>query len=226
MSEPHSFDTIQARLQRRVDTSDRGQQLPATRAALELTDTVARLEALVTALGSERVLVAAQVADTQQQGQPCHRLTQVESDGEAVSAAFTCTDTLAGFDKTARPVPVSAAEAAQIALLTTGGRMCLDPPGLVRLPRAAVVALAQGLTWVPPWKDKQLVNHLCTVAGEAVAYLRLLPTASSVQVVRVGVAAGSTRLQVESALAKLAADPQLTQAGEKIELQPVVANLA
>ena len=225
---------MQARLQRRVDTADTGQTLPATAAALALSDPLQRLEALVAALATERVLVAAHVGSTHQAGQPCHQLAQiVDEDGEPVSVAFTSLAAFQRFDPQARPVPVSGREAANLALVSTAGRLWVDPSAEadtaggngVRLPRPATLALAQSHPWVPAWEDAALREHLRSYRDKVVAYLRLLPTADPQVVLRVGVHSQARRSQVEVVLVQLAKDQQLLAAVERLQLQPVVAQL-
>lgn len=230
----HDFATMQARLQRHVDTTDTGSCLPATAAALALADPVERLVALVEALATERVLVAAQVGSAHQAGQPCHQLTQIEDEGGApVSVAFTSLEAFRRFGAPARPVPLSGSEVASLALASTAGRLWVDPLAIaprqassgVRLPRPATVALAQSHPWMPAWEDSALREHLRSYRGEIVAYLRLLPTAGPEVVLRVGVHSRARRSQVEAVLAQLAKDTKLLAAVERLQLQPVIAQL-
>lgn len=246
----HDFSTLQARLQRQVDTTDKGEQMPETAAALAQSDPVVRLSMLVRALGSERVLVGAQVASSHHADEPCHRLPQVaDAQGQVTSVVFSSVETLQSFDATARPVPVSGQEAAQMALATSGGRLWVDASrndngaglinssdasagalvrgsGGVRLPRPAVKALAQGSQWVPAWEDQQLSAHLRTYRDEVVAFLRILPSADPEVVLRIGVQARASRAQVEAALVRIGRDTRLLAAVEHLQLQPVWAQLA
>lgn len=237
---------LQARLIRKVDVADLGEQLPRTAAALALSDPVARLEALVEALGVERVLVAATVRPGGEQphlgDDPCHEVASVATTSGAALAAFTSLAALLVALPHARPVPVSGREAARLAIANFGGKLVVDPVGSsgvngndtggtelvrsVRLPRPALVALADGSTWLPAWKDRELAEYLKGLSQAPIVFLRCLPSAQARQPIRVGVVPGATRRQIGEKLALLAADSRLLAACEQIELQPTPVEFA
>ncbi|MCS4484524.1 SseB family protein [Gleimia sp. 6138-11-ORH1] len=168
----HNFASLQARLERKVDKTDRGQAMPLTTAALFETDPIQRLEKLVVALETERLLAPAIVAEAED----CHGKTaQVETATGIVTVAFTDTEAMQRFNRQARPIPVSGRQQALLAMAETGGRLLINPVLLdgklvadsgYRLPRPAVQALAHGDSWLPAWRDTELHQELQAKAAE------------------------------------------------------------
>ena len=121
MSKPHSFESLQARLNQSVDTTDRGQTLPKTAAALAIEDGAERLVALVSAIETERLLVPAVVESTDD----CESGSVATIDtrtGPAV-VAFTSVDQMKIWEGDARPVPMSGKRVTMLAVAETGGRL-------------------------------------------------------------------------------------------------------
>lgn len=260
----HSLEQLQRRLSQRVDTTDRGEILPETKAALQQMDAGQRLKQLVHALQKERVIAAA-VVETNPDD--CDGSAgAVKTDSGWVLAGFTSAAALARWDSTARPVPVSGPQRALLACAQYGSRLIINPtptgsapenaaaparesaasaplstdPSMganhatsadstgtpaVRLPRPAVIALAHGDVWLPPWEDDELRNALQTRVG-AQAQVRLRPSGGQTQVIEVGFTAQVGRAEVVRVLNELAAEPRLRVAAETVQFQPTVVNVA
>lgn len=175
-------DKISARLRlRSSDRNDHGQCLPLTAAALALDPTPdaggQRLEALLAALGAERVVVPVVIDADTHGGQDTRREAGARkhapvefarcstSSGPAL-AVYSCVDELRADRPTERPMSFDFRKVCLAALVETQGRICVDPAGAaVILPRPAVAACAQGDTWLPPWKDTQLLAELRQIVG-------------------------------------------------------------
>jgi hypothetical protein len=103
--------------------------------------------------------------------------TLVAPDGRRALPVFSSAAALAGWDGTARPVPVEGPRAALSAVQDGCAALVVDPgsPRPVVLPRPALWALAQGRRWVPPERDPQVVDAVrAAVDGlEEVTGLRL-----------------------------------------------------
>lgn len=227
--------------QRTVDRWDSGQVLPLTRRALSEEDPAARLEALVVALAHERVVLPVDVeVDPRVTGVhvpsegSSHELPREGTPEGPALVAFTSAAALSAGRPGARPSPLSARTLALTALVETRGRVLVDPgsvPGAVRLPRPAVAALAQGDTWLPAWRDRDLLGRLRDLAGaggdSAVLDVRVPPCAGATQRVEVLVEAtlegAAARAALARALHDLARDPRLLAACERVEIVPVRA---
>ncbi|MDT3768110.1 SseB family protein [Gleimia hominis] len=258
----HSLEQLQRRLSQRVDTTDRGEVLPETKAALQQVDAGQRLKQLVHAVQKER-LIAAAVVEASPEG--CDGgAGAVKTESGWVLAGFTSADALARWDSTARPVPVPGPQHALLACAQYGSRLIIDPTPAdstpaagataaqanasfphtdsktednhaaapaseqtpaVRLPRPAVIALAHGDVWLPPWEDDELRNALQTRVG-AQARVQLRPSGGQTQVIEVGFTAEVRRAQVVRVLNELAAEPRLRVAAETVQFQPTVVNVA
>jgi len=94
-------------------------------------------------------------------------------DGHRILPTFSSTAALATWNRSARPVPVEAARAAQAAVLEGCDRIAIDLAGPVpgRLPRPAVWAVAQGRDWMPPADDPEV---LVAVAGVVASIAELV----------------------------------------------------
>lgn len=223
MSNHHNFETLQARLSRPVDTTDRGQTLPKTSEALKIEDAAERLVSLVHALEGERLLAPAIV----ESGDGCEgeAPTVDTAQGPAV-VAFTSVAAMGKWNRSARPVPVASSNQALIAVAQSGARMVIDPDqdgNGIRLPRPAVVALAHGDSWLPAWQDQELTQALADLRSQSIAFVRLQAAASPIQQVMVGITEyGAThRKELNFELHAIATHPRLKPAAEIIELVPV-----
>ena len=89
-------------------------------------------------------------------------VTLTAPDGQRALPAFTSTAALAGWDRAARPVPVTSARAAQAAVAERCDVMVLDPgsAGQRVLRPSMVWALAQGRPWLPPHEDPFVAQAL------------------------------------------------------------------
>lgn len=233
------------RLSMRRGDGDHGDLLPRTAGAMDLKDPTERLEALVAALGEERVIVPIEVeADPRVTG--VHAGLGIDA---ASGADFALVDTPAGpalavytsaaaltSDRPgARPMPISFRTVALTALVEVSGHVLVDPGGAaVLLPRPAVSALAQGDHWLPAWRDPELASELRELAGCGVN--------RGVKDVRVSHDGGvGVRLElladpvaepvsVRGALARAAravsTSPRLSVAAERVEVVPLWAPMA
>ena len=136
-------------------------------------------------------------------------ITLTGPDGTRTLPVFSSTAALAGWDASARPVPVEAARAAQAAVVEECDRIVIDPgtdPGTdsgtdsgagprgsgVTLPRPVVWAVAQGRDWVPPAEDPAVragVANLLRAVPPVRAH-RCEPDGPAGLVVVLGLAAG------------------------------------
>jgi hypothetical protein len=137
-------------------------------------------------------------------------VTLVAPDGTRALPVFSGVQTLAAWDPAARPVPVTAARAAQAAVSERCDVMVLDlaGPQTVALRPSMVWALAQQRDWVPPQEDELVrraveaaVRDQPAVLGHALGAgapgqgvlrveLRLRPGLSADEVERVATAVG------------------------------------
>lgn len=223
MSKPHSFESLQARLNQSVDTTDRGQTLPKTAAALAIEDGAERLVALVSAIETERLLVPAVVESTDD----CESGSVATIDtrtGPAV-VAFTSVDQMKIWEGDARPVPMSGKRVTMLAVAETGGRLVINPDGEggIRVPRPAVVALAHGDTWLPAWQNEELIADLAALESREIAFARLIPSDSEVQRIAVGITEyGAThRRELTKQMHAIVSLPRLKPAAELVELVAV-----
>lgn len=220
----HSFESLQARLNHAVDTSDRGQTLPNTAAALVLEDPAERLVALVNALETERVLVPAVIESTNCEDGD---VTTVDTDLGPAVVAFTSVDALTAWNSGARPVPMSGRKAAMLAVANSSGRLLIDEGvSPIRVPRPATVALAHGDSWLPAWEDAELQAELDELRSEQIAYVRPRPSAGAALRVEVGVLHTADRAKLAQELRGIAVSPRLRPAAEIVELVPKPMALA
>ena len=148
------------------DRSDLGQELPLTKAALDLKcagprDCVTRVVAVAEALSTERLIVKVPVEAPPQS--PDHApidvrfgaripLETVEGPYGASVTAFSSVDELKQWDPQARPLTMEASRVAVIAATTPGSGALVINPGSKRrvdLPRSTVLSLAAGDSWLP-----------------------------------------------------------------------------
>lgn len=235
----HNFNSLQARLQRETDPNDQGQMMPLTVAALFETDPIQRLEKLVKALESERLLAPALVENTTECASAA---TLLETKYGRVSVAFTDMEALQRWNPQARPVPLPARQQALIAMVQSGGRLLINPVSDVkgewdlesgfRLPRPAVQALAHGDSWLPAWRDNDLQKQLQEVATALNPALQPLITvlADTDPVLKIlvefSVPAGVSGFEIKGELERMHQElskvERLQTAGELIEFVPLL----
>ncbi|MGL5928895.1 MAG: SseB family protein [Dermatophilaceae bacterium] len=94
-------------------------------------------------------------------------VTLVAPDGRRALPAFSGIDSLAAWDSSARPVPVTPARAAQAAVAEGCEVMVLDVAGpATRVLRASMVwALAQQRPWLPAHEDPVVLRAVTAAAG-------------------------------------------------------------
>ena len=139
--------------------------LVAALAAYEADPTTTRLEAVVAALAPSRVLVPI-VAELEQGGEgdfgqqvdkeASAGIVALEApDGRRALPVFSSVATLSAWRADARPTPTQATRAALSAVAEGWALLVIDPGGPITalLPRPAVWAIAQGLTWAPAVRD-------------------------------------------------------------------------
>lgn len=189
---------LAARLALRPDRNDVGQCLEATAAALALPsgseeEAALRLEALVSALVSDRVILPVGVeADPRETGvhpdvapDSCEAadFARVRVGGGEALCVYSSAAALAAARPQARPMPLDFRSVALTALVESAGRVVMDPgEGEVLLPRPAVAALAQGDEWLPAWRDAELAEDLAARAWP----WGVLPSGVRVRPVRAG----------------------------------------
>lgn len=148
---------------------DDGAAPPLLAAALAVADPQTRLEAVVEALRTERVLVPVvaqldEMADAGEHGvageKSAHAamVTVAAPDGRAVMPVFSSIATLQAWRAEARPVPVEGRRAALAAGSEADGLLVLDPGAAtpVQVPRPAVRAIALGEPWVPAARNLEV----------------------------------------------------------------------
>lgn len=229
------------RLSIRVDRSDQGAILPASAAALDLSDPIERLKALSEALSHERIIVPINVERHPDEAGEHHHIDphsddapmfHVEQcDGGAAIVAFTSVGELHAYMGQARPMPLDCRKVALAALVETRGRVVLNPAGeRVVLPRPLVAALAQGDSWLPGWEDRELLDALLqrvsALGADGVKGVRLRPLdkgcALSVDIIcDVSAMGGGAQEQIMKLIHELRSEPRLQASAERVEFSPV-----
>lgn len=142
---------------------DDGSVPPALAAALALPDGQQRLEAVVDAVRTVRLLVPVvaeldEMAEPTEPGRPAGEksahaamVTVAAPDGRAVMPVFASVAAMQAWRAGARPVPVEGRRAALAAGSEADGVLVLDPgsASAVQVPRPAVRAIALGEPWLP-----------------------------------------------------------------------------
>ena len=233
---------IAQRLAFRASDGDSGEALAGMAAALEISEAVEQLEAVVAALGDERVIVPIIVeADPRQTGEHPGGVSEADfsrADVEGVGpalAVFSSALALRLWRSDARPMGIQIRRVALSALVETGGRVVVDP-GVsdIVLPRPAVSALAQGDSWLPAWRDTELLDDLRQAVG-------LLPGGHSGAVIGVRVVFGggvetivelvaahrgderAVRTDVARAIQAVTGNERLAGAVDRLQIRPVWA---
>ncbi|MFV0426735.1 MAG: SseB family protein [Beutenbergiaceae bacterium] len=149
-------------------------------AALGVADPGERVEAVVRALATERVLVPVVAGlDQMQQGKDPDEIvgekvahaamvTVALPDGRAALPVFSSMAALTGWRADARPVPTHGRRAALAAAGEGDGVLVLDPGGAsVLVPRPAARALALGQPWLPAVRNPAVARAVeRAVAGQ------------------------------------------------------------
>lgn len=195
---------------------------------------------VVSALAATRVVVAvvavlgeAELASATQGDKQADMalVTLTGPDGRRALPVFSSTASLAAWDASARPVPVSSRRAAHAALAEGCERLVLDPAGPVTFlaSRSAVVALAQGRRWQPPHEDERVGEQIATVvAGEPdVVRVGRGPGSGAELRIELAVRTGLTRDELSRLASRvgerLAGDDLLRERADGLELAVVSA---
>ena len=180
--------------------SDDGSADPAVTAALEDTESERhlRLDRLWAALTAGRLIVpvaahalpgrgAAGRAGAPESGtraedpaRDAAALAVDLPDGRRALPVFTSAAAMTAWRPDVRPVPVDSRRAARLAVLETDRLWILDPGTRdLRLPRPAVVALADGRDWAPSWRNEPVQREIAARLGavEGVAGVAFEPGA-------------------------------------------------
>jgi hypothetical protein len=98
----------------------------------------------------------------------------VDPDGARAVPVFSCLETLARWDQSARPVPVEGPRAAAVAVAERAEALVLDVAGPmpVTLAGAEVQALAEGRAAIPAYDDEVLARQVAAALGREPAVTR------------------------------------------------------
>lgn len=144
------------------------------------------LEAIVSALGRHRLLIP--LVATLGEGELGPNGLMVEKsadlgivavktpDGKTAIPAFTSVSEMSAWNPKARPVPVDARKVALACASEGHERLVIDPAGrAVAVRRPALAALAQGLHWMHPARNPEVLGHVQSAAGrfDAIATVSL-----------------------------------------------------
>lgn len=225
----------------RSDRSDDGSVLARTAAALSIDPGpdggAARLEALVAALAVERVIVPVEVEAAlvrpvdAERGEAKHGdidFARVRTGAGEALVVYSSKQTLALNRPADRPMAFDPVRLALVALVETAGRIVMDPGGSeVFIPRAAVAALAQKDSWLPAWRDGELLEELRGLAGagaEGVVDLRVVYAGEGVVRVELladaSVEEGALRARVTRAAQRIVSSKRLAAAADRVEIVP------
>ncbi|WP_147916616.1 SseB family protein [Ruania zhangjianzhongii] len=159
---------------------DDGSTDPLLARALAAGDGIERLQAVVAALATARVLVPV-VSYVEERAEPAEHeihgttvelageksasaamVTLATPDGRAAIPVFSGMDALRAWRADARPIPAEGVRAALAAVSDADGLLVLDPGGpvTVPVPRPAVWALAQQRSWVPAAQDPAVAEAI------------------------------------------------------------------
>lgn len=225
----------------RSDRSDDWSVLARMAAALSIDPGpdggAARLEALVAALVVERVIVPVEVEAALARPVDAERSEAKHGDidfarvrtgaGDAL-VVYSSKQTLALNRPADRPMAFDPVRLALVALVETAGRIVMDPGGSeVFIPRAAVAALAQKDSWLPAWRDGELLDELRGLAGagaEGVVDLRVVYAGEGVVRVELladaSVEEGALRARITRAAQRIVSSKRLAAAADRVEIVP------
>ena len=215
---------------------DDGSTDPGLAHALAAAEGSARLQAVVAALATARVLVPVVSYVEEYEDTTAHQIngvtvevageksasaamvTLATPDGRAAIPVFSGMGALRAWRADARPLPAEGVRAALAAVSDADGLLVLDPGGpvTVPVPRPAVWALAQQRSWVPAAQDPAVAEAIGRVlaAVPGVAGSAVQPGADAELQVVLQLPSGLTREQVQ----------QIVQsAGEALGAEQVVA---
>ncbi|QJC21872.1 SseB family protein [Arcanobacterium buesumense] len=124
-------------------------------------------------------------------------LTEQLSANHSAVVVFSGIEALNAWNNKARPVPVSIDSVAVGCLKQHNGLIVLDPGSEheMWLGRTAVIALATGGSWLPPWGDGQIKERLAFLAEENAELVRRIdigPTQRGVSAIDIVFAQGAT----------------------------------
>ena len=228
--------------------SDDGSADPAVTAALEDTglERHLRLDRLWAALTAGRLIVpvaahalpgrgaAGRADDSGRAGAP-ESGTRAEDpaalavdlpDGRTALPVFTSAAAMTAWRPDVRPVPVDPRRAARLAVLETDRLWILDPGTRdLRLPRPAVVALAEGRDWTPSWRNEPVQADIAARldAVEGVVGVAFEPGAAvELRIfVRVAASGGADAAATMEACRRVMADPAWADLVDAVELCPL-----
>ena len=163
-----------------IFAGDDGSTDPALAAALAAAEGPERLQAVVAALATARVLVpvvsyleereevvehqvgGASVPVAGEKSASAAMVTLATPDGRAAIPVFSGMDALRAWRADARPIPAEGVRAALAAVSDADGLLVLDPGGpvTVPVPRPAVWALAQQRPWKPAAGDATVAEAI------------------------------------------------------------------
>lgn len=221
--------------------SDDGSADPAVTAALEDTESERhlRLDRLWAALTAGRLIVPVAAHALPGRGAP-ESGTRAEDpardaaalavglpDGRTALPVFTSAAAMTAWRPDVRPVPVDPRRAARLAVLETDRLWILDPGTRdLRLPRPAVVALADGRDWAPSWRNEPVQREIAARLGavEGVAGVAFEPGAAvELRIfIRVEVSGGASAVaETMEACRRVMVDPAWADLVDAVELCPL-----
>ena len=148
-------------------------------------------------------------------------------DGRSALPVFTSAAAMTAWRPDVRPVPVDPRRAARLAVLETDRLWILDPGTRdLRLPRPAVVALADGRDWAPSWRNEPVQREIAARLGavEGVAGVAFEPGAAvELRIfIRVEVSGGASAVaETMEACWRAMADPAWADLVDAVELCPL-----
>lgn len=142
-------------------------------------------------------------------------ITVAGPDGRRVFPVFSCTEAMAGWDASARPVPADAMRIALAAAQDNTDLVILDPtaPTEFLIRRPALWAIAQAMPWTPSYAsrtvarafEESIATELSVLAVSLVAGDPEARMTGPELVVRLELIAGLTQAELDATLSRLAA---------------------
>ncbi len=132
-------------------------------------------------------------------------------DGKTAIPAFSSVAEMSAWNATARPVPVDVPKLAIAAVTEGHDRVVLDPAGrAIGIRRPALAALAQGLKWIEPHLNEQVLSLATEAAARhrEIKSIRLFDTDPTAQLqkpelgIEVGLEAGLSQADLQRVLAE------------------------
>jgi hypothetical protein len=191
--------------------------MPEVLAALA---TARLLVPLVTDRGDEGIGAHGQLVDKTQE---LALVTVAGPDGRPVLPVFSSVEAMRVWNPGARPVPVTAPQAALAAAADELGALVLDPgsPTEFALRRTAFEALATGAVFIPCFADERVLDAFlgATVAEPAVRAVQLAPGDPDARLTGPELL---VQLTLESGLDRTAIDTLLARLGDAWAASPVI----